>query len=240
MILCYVKRKFQNMEKNSGERYLTFRALFFDFDGVFVETMPGHLFAWKKVLEQEYGFTPDIETIKLNEGQAVEKIAKAIFEQAHKKFDNNLIQKVVERKNQEFLANYQVAIYSENIKIINAVKKRGLKVGLVTGTKKENIRAILPAHSFQTFDVMITDGDTRLGKPHPDPYLAAANRLEIKPECCMVIENAPLGINAAKAAGMFCVALKTTLFKEHLKQADVIYNDHKELYRDIFRLINLL
>ena len=59
--------------------------------------------------------------------------------------------------------------------------------------------------------------------------LLAAGRLKIKPEKCMVIENAPLGIEAAKNAGMYCVAIETTLGKEFLNSADCILKNIEEL-----------
>ena len=61
------------------------------------------------------------------------------------------------------------------------------------------------------------------GKPAPDCYLTAASQVGISPSECLVIENAPLGIAAAKAAGMQCFAVTTTLAPEHLLMADMIF-----------------
>ena len=68
------------------------------------------------------------------------------------------------------------------------------------------------------------------GKPYPDSYLTAAKQLEVKPKECVVIENAPYGIKAAKAAKMFCVAVTTSLPKQYLKQADIICKKISEIF----------
>jgi len=68
----------------------------------------------------------------------------------------------------------------------------------------------------------VSGDSVKRGKPYPDPYIKAAKILGLRPNDCLVIENAPYGIRSAKAAGMFCVAVTTSLPKEYLKKADVI------------------
>ena len=70
--------------------------------------------------------------------------------------------------------------------------------------------------------VFITARDVRAGKPAPDGYLLAADRLGVKPADCVVIEDAPAGIQAGKSAGMKVIAVSTTLSDEALSQADVV------------------
>lgn len=76
------------------------------------------------------------------------------------------------------------------------------------------------------------------GKPAPDVYLYAANKLGIVPSRCVVIEDAPLGIAAAKTAGMRCIALTTTYPRELLHAADVIVDSYDELTRDFLQAHN--
>ncbi|PJI84866.1 HAD-IA family hydrolase [Luteimicrobium subarcticum] len=68
--------------------------------------------------------------------------------------------------------------------------------------------------------VMVTSEDVELGKPHPEPYLEGADRLGIEPSECVVVEDAPAGVAAGKAAGMRVLALTTTYDAEALHQAD--------------------
>jgi len=68
------------------------------------------------------------------------------------------------------------------------------------------------------FEVIITADDVRKTKPDPEPYTTAATRLSVSPERCIVIENAPLGVTAAKKAKMVCIALTTTLDQKYLNE----------------------
>jgi beta-phosphoglucomutase len=216
---------------------VTFKAVFFDFDGVMADTMTFHLPAWKRILESDYGFTPDPMTVKLNEGRPVYYIAQAVFEHAGQPYTPTVLKDVISKKNALFRATNKSMVFVENYDIIKVAMERGLQVGLVTGTKRENLAVVIPDDLLVHFDIIITDGDTENGKPAPDPYLAAAENVAVHPGECLVIENAPIGIQAAKAAGMFCIALKTTLSEEHLHQADVTFKNHTELLQSLDQFI---
>lgn len=71
-------------------------------------------------------------------------------------------------------------------------------------------------------EVFITADDIKAGKPAPDAYLLAAHRLHVKPEDCVVVEDAPAGIQAGKSAGMRVIGIASSHSKEELSQADVI------------------
>ena len=97
-------------------------------------------------------------------------------------------------------------------------------MGLVTGTPMVELDKILPCDIRRLFDAVISGDSVKQGKPHPEPYLKAAAVLGLRPRQCLVVENAPLGIESAKKAGMSCVAVTTSLPKEYLKKADIIVN----------------
>ena len=214
-----------------------YKAICFDFDGVMAETMPYHLPAWDIVLQEEYGFPLNPNSILLNEGRPVLEIARTVFKDADKPYDESILRNVIQKKNERFRATHHAAVYPENIEIIRWAKSQGIKIALVTGTKRDNLSVVLPQSLIDDLDAIITDGDTPRGKPSPDPYLAAAKQLNLTPDECLVVENAPIGITAAKAAGMFCIALKTTLSEEHLQQADVILSNHSELVQRLKLLL---
>ncbi|MEU3607816.1 HAD-IA family hydrolase [Streptomyces sp. NPDC035033] len=73
--------------------------------------------------------------------------------------------------------------------------------------------------------VLVTADDVRRGKPAPDPYLRAAALLEVDPRRCVVFEDAPAGLRAAKAAGMTAIGLTTTHLPEQLADADALVPD---------------
>ncbi|HYV33427.1 MAG TPA: HAD family phosphatase, partial [Candidatus Limnocylindria bacterium] len=86
-------------------------------------------------------------------------------------------------------------------------------------------------HIFEAFNNQIFTISQVGNKSKPDPavFLFAAEKMQSKPAECFVIEDAPRGIEAAKNAGMFCIALTTTFTKDRLTQADIIVDSFKEL-----------
>ncbi len=77
------------------------------------------------------------------------------------------------------------------------------------------------------------------GKPHPEPFLKGAAKLDLKAGECVVVENAPLGIKAAKSAGCKVIAIKTTLTEKHLSEADLICDDFKQVSNVFDDLLSL-
>jgi beta-phosphoglucomutase len=112
--------------------------------------------------------------------------------------------------------------YPGAFEVIDALKGRGYKVALVTACALKNMQHSLDSSRQAHFDFIITGDEVPRAKPFPDPYLAAALQIGVAPGDCLVVENAPLGIEAAKNAGMYCVAIETTLGREYLTQADCI------------------
>jgi len=110
-------------------------------------------------------------------------------------------------------------------KAIETCRKMGLKTAIVTGSVRSNLEWTLSDEERAMFDVILSSEYYSKGKPHPEPYLNAARQLGFPPEACLVVENAPLGIQSAKAAGMFCVAITTTLPASDLKDADLVVPD---------------
>ena len=72
------------------------------------------------------------------------------------------------------------------------------------------------------FNTIVTGDQVTFSKPHPEPYLSAAARLGFEPQLCIAVENSPLGVRSAKAAGTHCVAVASTVSQEVLSMADEI------------------
>jgi beta-phosphoglucomutase len=98
---------------------------------------------------------------------------------------------------------------------------RGYQLGLVTGSAGSVVdESLSPTGLAELFAAIVTGDEVSQGKPNPEPYQIAANRLGVSPFDCLAVENAPLGIRSAKAAGMGCVAIETTLPAARLLAAD--------------------
>ncbi len=108
---------------------------------------------------------------------------------------------------------------------------------MVSGSHADTIDKIVNKFFPNYFDVIITGSDLERGKPDPAPYLKALEKLELAKNECIVIENAPLGITAAKRAGLYCVAVASTLEPEKVQHADLVFNDHSALLEYLKSLI---
>ena len=113
---------------------------------------------------------------------------------------------------------------------ITRCHEKGLKTAVATSADRMkmeiNLREIgLPA---ETFDATVNGLEVEHKKPSPDIYLTAAKKIGVEPNHCLVVEDAINGIEAAKAAGMYCLALTTSFNDDQLKHADWIRRDLSE------------
>ncbi|MDZ7261976.1 MAG: HAD family phosphatase [candidate division KSB1 bacterium] len=204
------------------------KAVLLDFDGVVVNSLPYHIQAWQKVLAP-YGIKIDPKEIYLSEGLRAIDYAKIISLREGLNLSPSEINDLVDRKRQYYRLISQARVRPEAIAFIDNLKKTPLKVGLVTGSGWVNLKTIAGDGFLDKFDVIVSGDDVTKGKPDPEAYLNAAKKLGLTPSECLVIENAPLGIQAAKRAGMACVAITVTLEAKELKEADYIFSDLNEI-----------
>ena len=105
--------------------------------------------------------------------------------------------------------------------------RENVPLGLVTGASKIRLDATLSTDFMSYFGVIVTGEQNIRPKPSPDPYLKAVRELGMPPLCSIAVENAPLGIRSAKSAGLYCLAISSTLDSKFLSEADVVV---KNLY----------
>jgi beta-phosphoglucomutase len=204
------------------------KAILFDLDGVFVDTLHYHYLAWKKMLE-EIGGTVSEHTILLHEGRNSREILPLLLSDAGIALPEDKHQDFIDRKREYYRSIVDVRHFPNALPVMETLKARGFKTALVTACALRNMEASLDAEQRGKFDFVITGDEVPRAKPFPDPYLAAMRQLDLTPEECIVVENAPLGIESAKAAGMQCIAIETTLGREYLTLADLIIHDIGEL-----------
>ena len=113
------------------------------------------------------------------------------------------------------------------LETLQAVKAKGLQIVLVTGSAQTSLLERLERHypGFFRPDLMVTGFDVKLGKPYPEPYLKGLRKAGIRPEEGIVVENAPLGVQAGHAAGIFTIAANTGPLKDEVLKnagADIV------------------
>ncbi|MDR3071026.1 MAG: HAD family phosphatase [Endomicrobium sp.] len=207
-----------------------FEAVFFDMDGVVVDSMPYHFISWFEVLRQ-YGVRINPFVIFEMEGTKWDEFVKLMFKQSGKLLLPEIMETIHKKREELFKKHFQRYIFENIFEFIKSLKNKGNLVGLVTGSNLREVENLLPKELYKLFDTVITGDMIKKAKPDPYPYLIAAKNLKILPKNCIVIENAPYGIKAAKAAGMFCCAVVTSLNRASLKEADKIFDTHEDLYK---------
>ncbi len=206
-----------------------FKAVLFDMDGVIVDSMPYHFISWFEALQQ-YGVSVTPLDIYEKEGEKSDICIKYFFEKNNVAINDTIIKKVLSLRNDIFQKYFKLRLFPNIENILKDLKKKGILLAIVTGSSRNKVISILPASISEIFDIIISADMLKQGKPFPEPYLMAAEKLKLLPSQCMVIENAPYGIRAAKAANMYCIAVATGLPKQYLEQADETYNTLGEIF----------
>lgn len=210
------------------------QALLFDFDGVIVQSMEDHYEGWRQAL-LEFGIEMPPEELYMLEGQG----ARLVASQLTRKYNLYSVSSdyLAEKKNAIYNKIKKIRFYPNLLDVLSWGKERELKMAVVTGGGRERVVKTLEEFGLSDyFMAIVTADDVKNTKPSPEPYLAAAQFLGVKPEDCLVIENAPLGIRSGKAAGMKVVAITTTLTPKYLKEADVVVNSFLELLDTLKKL----
>lgn len=210
------------------------KAIIFDVDGVLVDSMRFQADAWVKAFK-EVGITITREDIYELEGSNNRRLIKSIFEKAGKEPETWHLEQLPEKK-REALEFDRIKPFEGILDCLKALK-RHFKLALVSGSHTDTVNKVVNKYFSNYFDVIITGSDLEHGKPDPDPYLKALEKLDLTKNECIVIENAPLGITAAKRAGLYCVAVASMLEPEKIKHADLVLEDHADLLEYLKSLI---
>lgn len=176
----------------------------FDFDGVISDTESQYDKFWNAV-GKKYFDNPDFA--RLLKGQTL----KNIFENYFKGIPVSETAKI-ESDIDEFEADMEFPLVKGVDTALRFLKEKRFKTALVTSSPQKKLaKALLKTGTKNLFDTIVSSGDVVLGKPNPQCYLLAAQRLSSNPENCIVFEDALAGIAAGKAANMFVVGVKTSL-----------------------------
>lgn len=179
-----------------------FEGYIFDCDGTIADTMPIHYRAWCRAMEEFGGRFPEDLFYQLG-GMPTAEIVRVLNE----KFDLVLeVEAVVHRKERWYLESvHEVLPVMPVLEIARGM--HGVKpLAIASGGHRAMVEATLKAiDSMDMFDAIVCAEDYERGKPFPDPFLEAARRIGVPPQDCLVFEDSPTGVEAAKAAGMHFV-----------------------------------
>lgn len=233
LLVAYASSKNVKLKKmNVKKQILTTKAIIFDLDGVITDTMLYHYRAWKKVFN-DTGINVSRFDVYIREGQQGISTVREVFREKNKDIENKKAKELLIKKERLFKRIVKRKFFPGALCFLKTLHRQGFKLGLVTGTSASEVEEILPADIYNIFDVIIAGDDCKHGKPHPEPYLKAIKRLGLGSSSALVIENAPSGIEAAKRAKLYCLALATSLGEKYLNAADAVFSSISELRRKV-------
>lgn len=187
------------------------KAIFFDMDGVLLDSMNNHATAWVRAMNDINIPFSNIEAY-MNEGRVGHStinnaFIKYIGREATKEEEQN-IYKLKSFHFESLGASRQMPYAHDLLKL---VKHQGIQIFLVTGSGQPTLIDSLQEHFPGIFqkERMVTAFDVKQGKPFPEPYLKGLKKSGVQPWEAIVIENAPLGIESGVAAGLFTIAINT-------------------------------
>ena len=187
------------------------KVVLFDMDGVLYNSMPNHAASWHSSMK-EYGITISEEEAYMNEGmRGVEVIKRLVKEQKGVDIDDDTAAEMYRTKSEYYAACKRADLIPGVKNLQEAIVHAGLRVGVVTGSGQRTLLERI-LHDFQglvSADIFITANNVKKGKPDPEPYLTGMKMAGTTPWQTIVVENAPLGVRAAKAAGCFTIAVNT-------------------------------
>ena len=198
------------LNRNGFER-CALKAVLFDMDGVLYDSMPNHVRAWAGA-SGEYGLHLTREDIYMNEGRTGSGTINLFARrQWGRDATDEEIHAIYEAKARRFNAMDEAPVMPGAPELLQTVRREGFQIILVTGSGQRSLLSRLN-HAFPGMfhpDTMVTSFDVTRGKPSPEPYLKGLHKAGVRPWEALVVENAPLGVEAAVAAGIFTVAVNT-------------------------------
>lgn len=188
---------------------MAIRAVIFDLDGVIVSTDTLHYQAWKFIADSEGIYFDESINNRLRGVSRMESL-EVILERALRQYSEGEKLALAETKNARYVESLRglspADVPREVTAVLDSLRARGIKIAV--GSSSRNSPLILKQIGLlDAFDALADGNDIERTKPAPDVFLVAARRLGLRPDECVVVEDAEAGIRAAKAAGMVAVAI---------------------------------
>lgn len=196
------------------------RAVIFDMDGTIVPNRDYHMLAWRRLCDEE--------GIKASDDELL-----ATFGSTNRDIFGKMMNRQIGEEELARLSSKKESLYRESYHghvkptkgltaFLNSLRQLGIPMGLATSAPSENVDFTLNESGLKPYFQVVTDASgISKSKPDPEIFLKTAFQLKVQPNQCLVFEDAPLGILAAKLAGMQVLALTTT-FSPDMLPSDVL------------------
>lgn len=234
----------QYLKQNHYES-IQLKSVLFDMDGVLFDSMPYHAEAWHKTMKA-HGLNLSREEAYLHEGRTGAGTINIVCQrQLGRDATQEEIESIYLEKSIEFNKHPQAERMPGAWELLQKIKAEGIIPTVVTGSGQASLLDRLE-HNFPGMfrqELMVTAFDVKYGKPNPEPYLMALEKGGLKPNEAIVIENAPLGVEAGHKAGIFTIAVNTGPLNGKIllnAGADLLFPSMQALCESWEKLVRLL
>lgn len=228
-IKCYLQKQKQD--------YLSPKAVLFDMDGVLYDSMRFHAQAW-----YETAINHQLQAVKedfyMFEGRTGESTINELYQRTFQRdATDQEKQDIYDEKAMLFNKYNDGKAMTGAAEVLKQAKSHGLQTLVVTGSGQHSLINKLE-HTYPgyfTREKMVTAFDVKYGKPHPEPYLMGLQKAGVRANEAFVVENAPMGVEAGVAAGIFTIAVNTGPLPDKVlldAGADLLYPDMASLAKD--------
>jgi len=203
-------------------------AVIFDMDGTLINSIPIHRKLWEIIMKKT-------DFVKLTEdeheinGMNLREMIVYLKEKHNLNID---IDEIFEMKKEleGKMFEDEAELFDGAERLLKELNDTGIKCALATSSTKSLVDIINKKFNLERYiSVFVSAGDVKKSKPEPEIFLLAAERLGIDPSKCVVIEDAPHGVTAAKRGGMKVIGVTTTQPREHFENADLVVDSLKEI-----------
>ena len=218
----------------------TAKAFLFDLNGTIIDDMHYHAKAWHQILTKDLGADLTWDEVKVQMYGKNEEVLARIFGEDH--FSDEEVERLSTKKEE-----YYQEAYKPHLELIKGFQNfleqaaaHPVKVAVATAAITGNVDFVVDNLNIrQYFDAVVSADDVENSKPDPETFLKAAEKLQVKPEDCIVFEDATKGVEAAQNAGMKCIVITTAHPKEEFKDFDNVIGFIKDyedpLTKDFFK-----
>jgi beta-phosphoglucomutase len=206
------------------------KAILFDMDGVIINSMKYHAISWVNIFKR-YGIIMAQQEIYRKEGIKPSELIRETFKKNDIPLNEEKLNKIHDEKIKYYWDNFSPKPFEGIGNLLGKLKKK-YKLAIVSGSPKVNVEKKLNKFDLKNyFDVIIHSDLVSQGKPHPMSFEKAYQELNLKPDECICIENAPYGIRSSKKAGIYTIAITSTLEKQTLLDAgaDLTVDTYSEI-----------
>lgn len=205
----------------------------FDLDGVLIDSSEFHKHSWFDLAENE-GFEMTDEFFYDTFGMQNYQIIPMLTKHDLTRDQIDRLAQWKERRYRDLIEDAQILAPGADA-LLADLKLAGFLLAIGSSAPRKNLDFVLRRISVtHYFEAVVAGEDVNKGKPAPDTFLKAAEKLSLPPARCVVVEDAVAGIQAAKTAGMSVIALTTTRPRKDLTQADLVAESLAELKPDDF------